>query len=142
MRISDGSSDVCSSDLAVKFTPAGGTVRVSLTFNDDGVAITVADSGIGMSAEQIPIALSPFGQVDSSLSRRHEGTGLGLPLCRRFAVAHGGGLSIERVLGQGPSVTVHLPAEPLDRETVGEGQTGALRCDPGGRVMIHKQQQK
>src|SRR3546814_11070124 len=72
---------------AVKFTPAGGTVRVSLTFNDDGVAITVADSGIGMSAEQIPIALSPFGQVDSSLSRRHEGTGLGLPLCRQIGRA-------------------------------------------------------
>lgn len=98
---------------AVKFTPAGGTVRVSLTFDDDGVAITVADSGLGMSAEQIPIALAPFGQVDSSLSRRHEGTGLGLPLCRRFAEAHGGSLSIESVLGEGTSVTVHLPAERI-----------------------------
>src|SRR3546814_19304382 len=109
MRISDGSSDVCSSDLAVKFTPAGGTVRVSLTFNDDGVAITVADSGIGMSAEQIPIALSPFGQVDSSLSRRHEGTGLGLPRCRRFAAAPGGGLAIESGAGNGRAGAGHPP---------------------------------
>jgi signal transduction histidine kinase len=66
-----------------------------------------------MTPAQIPIALEPFGQVDSSLSRRHEGTGLGLPLCRRFAEAHGGSLSIESVLGEGTSVTVSLPAERL-----------------------------
>src|SRR3546814_14377026 len=82
---------------AVKFTPAGGTVRVSLTFNDDGVAITVADSAIGMRAEQIPIALSPLGQVDSSLSRRTGGPGLGLALARRIA----GGPGRDGTVGEG-----------------------------------------
>ena len=98
---------------AMKFTPAGGAVQVSLSFGDDGVALVVADTGIGMTPQQIPIALEPFGQVDSSLSRRHEGTGLGLPLCRRFAEAHGGSLSIESALGEGTAVTVRLPAGRL-----------------------------
>jgi signal transduction histidine kinase len=98
---------------AMKFTPAGGAVQVSLSFGDDGVALVVADTGIGMTPQQIPIALEPFGQVDSSLSRRHEGTGLGLPLCRRFAEAHGGSLTIESALGEGTAVTVRLPAGRL-----------------------------
>ena len=98
---------------ALKFTPAGGAVRVSLSFDNSGVTLVVADTGIGMTAQQIPIALEPFGQVDSSLSRRHEGTGLGLPLCRRFAEAHGGSLTIESVMGEGTAVTVRLPAARL-----------------------------
>jgi len=64
-----------------------------------------------MSPEQIPIALEPFGQVDSRLSRQHEGTGLGLPLCRRFAEAHGGSLTIASALGEGTTVTVRFPLE-------------------------------
>jgi signal transduction histidine kinase len=96
---------------ALKFTPAGGSVRVSLAFDADGATLAVTDTGIGMAPQQIPIALEPFGQVDSSLSRRHEGTGLGLPLCQRFAEAHGGSLSIDSALGEGTCVTLHLPLE-------------------------------
>src|SRR3546814_19374377 len=92
MRISDWSSDVCSSDL----------------FDGDGAAMAVADNGVGMAPQQIPVALEPFGQVDGSLSRSHEGTGLGLPLCQRFAEAHGGRLAIESDLGKGTTVTVRL----------------------------------
>lgn len=101
---------------ALKFTPAGGTVRVSMSVDAGGAAFSVADTGIGMTAVQIPIALEPFGQVDSSFSRRHEGTGLGLPLCRRFAEAHGGSLTIESALGEGTVVTVQLPAERVRLE--------------------------
>jgi signal transduction histidine kinase len=100
---------------ALKFTPSGGTVKVSLLVDGDGMAVVVSDSGIGMTPEQIPVALEPFGQVDSSLSRQHEGTGLGLPLCRRFAEAHGGSLTIESAIGEGTSVTVRLPAERFQR---------------------------
>src|SRR3546814_623454 len=110
MRISDWSSDVCSSDL---FTPSGGTVQVSLVFDGDGAAMAVADNGVGMASQQIPVALEPFGQVDGSLSRSHEGTGLGLPLCQRFAEAHGGRLAIESALGKGTTVTVRLPVGRL-----------------------------
>jgi signal transduction histidine kinase len=96
---------------ALKFTPSGGTLRVKLACDAEGLEISVADNGIGMSPEQIPIALEPFGQVDSRLSRQHEGTGLGLPLCRRFAEAHGGSLTIASALGEGTTVTVRFPLE-------------------------------
>ncbi len=96
---------------ALKFTPAGGTLRVTLACDADGLEIVFADNGIGMSPDQIPIALEPFGQVDGRLNRRHEGTGLGLPLCCRFAEAHGGSLTIESALGEGTSVTVRFPPE-------------------------------
>lgn len=98
---------------ALKFTPAGGSVHVALAFGPEGATLSVADTGIGMAPQQIPVALEPFGQVDSSFSRRHEGTGLGLPLCQRFAEAHGGHISIHSVLGEGTRVTLHLPAARL-----------------------------
>jgi signal transduction histidine kinase len=98
---------------ALKFTPSGGTLRVTLACDAEGLEIAIADNGIGMSPDQIPIALAPFGQVDSRLSRLHEGTGLGLPLCRRFAEAHGGSLTIASALGEGTTVTVRFPLERL-----------------------------
>jgi len=92
---------------AVKFTPAGG--RITLSARRDGagfVALSVADTGIGMRAEDIPVALSPFSQVDSSLARRYEGTGMGLPLCKSIIELHGGRLEIVSAPGQGTTVTV------------------------------------
>jgi signal transduction histidine kinase/HAMP domain-containing protein len=95
---------------AVKFTPAGGQVTLSASRLVPGwIALKVADTGIGMRAEDIPVALSPFGQIDSSLSRKYEGTGLGLPLCKVFAALHGGSLDIESSPGKGTVVTVVLP---------------------------------
>jgi len=94
---------------AVKFTPAGG--RITLSARRDGtgsVALAVADTGIGMRAEDIPVALSPFSQVDSSLSRRYEGTGMGLPLCKSIIELHGGRLEIVSAPGQGTTITVLL----------------------------------
>ncbi|HYH39082.1 MAG TPA: ATP-binding protein [Azospirillum sp.] len=95
---------------AVKFTPAGG--RVELRARRDGAwgLIEVADTGIGMSAEGIAVALQPFGQVDSHLARRHGGTGLGLPLARSFVDLMRGTLSIDSVEGRGTTVRVRLPA--------------------------------
>src|SRR3546814_8690280 len=79
MRISDGSSDVCSSDLsnAVKFTAAGGRAWVTVAARDGKLEIAVHDTGVGMAAQDIPKALAPFGQVRGVLSRDHQGTGLG-----------------------------------------------------------------
>jgi signal transduction histidine kinase len=100
---------------AVKFTEAGGrvviSVRPSYTPNgvQDGVDIVVRDTGIGMDPSEIPIALSPFGQVDQGLARRHEGTGLGLPLVRRMIELHQGLLSISSARGKGTSATLHFP---------------------------------
>lgn len=97
---------------AAKFTPEGGSV--SLTARADPasgeVLLAVADTGIGMRPEDIPLALEPFGQIDSSLARKYEGTGLGLPLTKLLVEKHGGMLEIVSAPGQGTTVTVRLPA--------------------------------
>jgi signal transduction histidine kinase len=94
---------------AVKFTPAGGEVTVSAAPNGQGFAISVADNGIGIAPEDIPRALERFGQIDSALSRKHEGTGLGLPLAKHLAELHGAEFAIESEVGVGTTVTVTFP---------------------------------
>jgi signal transduction histidine kinase len=97
---------------AVKFTPPGGEVRVSVEREQkDGLAFRIADTGIGMSPEAFPIALAPFGQIDSGTDRRHDGVGLGLPLAKRLLELHGGTLEIESTLGKGTAVTARFPKE-------------------------------
>jgi PAS domain S-box-containing protein len=97
---------------AVKFTPAGGSVRLAAAINPrDEVAISVADTGVGMAPDEIPRALQPFGQIDNSLISPHAGTGLGLPLAKRLVELHGGTLTLDSEPGRGTVVTVILPAE-------------------------------
>lgn len=98
---------------AVKFTPKGGSVDVTVGLADGGVELCVRDTGVGMKPEQIPIALEVFGQVDGRLSRKYEGTGLGLPLSRRLAELHGGSLTLESTPGEGTTVTIRFPADRL-----------------------------
>jgi PAS domain S-box-containing protein len=99
---------------AVKFTPAGGQIAVRASIaGAHGLIIEVTDTGIGIAPEDIERALSPFGQVDSRLSRRYEGTGLGLPLARALVELHGGTLSLDSRPGQGTTVRVTLPADRL-----------------------------
>jgi two-component system cell cycle sensor histidine kinase PleC len=96
---------------AVKFTPREGTVSVALRRRaDDGVEFEVSDTGIGMTAAEVEIALEPFGQIDSAHSRQHEGTGLGLPLARRLSELHGGALTVHSEKSRGTTVVVTLPA--------------------------------
>jgi signal transduction histidine kinase len=96
---------------AIKFTPAGGSVSVRADIRTDGgLAITVADSGIGIAKADQDRIFQPFVQVDSSLSRRHAGTGLGLPLARSFVELHGGTIEIDSEPGAGTRATVLLPA--------------------------------
>lgn len=94
---------------AVKFTPSGRNVTVSLANRPDGrVALVVADQGIGMSDDDIAVALTPFGQVDNVQTRRHEGTGLGLPLTRMLVEQQGGSIEIASQPDRGTTVTVLL----------------------------------
>ncbi|MGQ9366518.1 sensor histidine kinase [Azospirillum sp. ST 5-10] len=96
---------------AVKFTPAGGRVVVRVRPADDGgVRVEVEDTGVGIAPEDIPKALEPFGQIDSGRWRLSQGTGLGLPLAKHLAEAHGGGLAVSSRVGLGTCVTVSLPA--------------------------------
>jgi PAS domain S-box-containing protein len=108
---------------AVKFTPSGGSVRIAARLADDGgVAVSVADTGIGMDAGEIPRALQPFGQIDNSLARPHGGTGLGLPLAVRLVELHGGAVAIDSEPGRGTTVTFTMPPERTrHRESVVTG---------------------
>jgi signal transduction histidine kinase len=99
---------------AVKFTPAEGTVRVSAYRHGDNLAIEIADTGIGMAAHEIPKALERFGQVDSRLSRKYEGVGLGLPLAKQLIELHGGQLELESAPGAGTKARMILPPGTLD----------------------------
>ena len=98
---------------AVKFTPSGGRVSLSASIETDGAVITVQDTGIGMKAEDIPIALEPFRQIDGALSRRFDGTGLGLPLAKALVELHGGRLEIQSAPAAGTMVRILLPLERM-----------------------------
>jgi signal transduction histidine kinase len=96
---------------AVKFTPEGGQVTVNVECKGSGkLCLSVTDTGIGMSAADIAIALQPFGQVDSNLARKNEGTGLGLPICKSLVELHGGELSVTSEPNAGTTMTAIFPA--------------------------------
>ena len=97
---------------AVKFTPAGGKVAVHAEIDENGCfVLTVSDTGIGISADDIPKVFTPFNQVDSSLSRDQGGSGLGLPLVKSLIEMHGGTIELESDLGDGTIATIRFPAE-------------------------------
>lgn len=99
---------------AVKFSRQGGGVIVAAAVTDAGdLALSVADRGIGMKPQDIPVALEPFRQIDNAMSRPYEGTGLGLPLAKMLVEKHGGTLTLESTLGTGTTVTIILPAARL-----------------------------
>ena len=97
---------------AVKFTPKGGSVELSAALQDDGrFCIAIRDTGIGIAEKDIALAMENFGQIDNSLHRQYEGTGLGLPLSHRLMELHGGRLELESELGAGTCVRLIFPAE-------------------------------
>ncbi|HVC52943.1 MAG TPA: ATP-binding protein [Stellaceae bacterium] len=97
---------------AAKFTPSGGHIEVIGAFDRQaGLMLTVADSGIGIAHNDIARVLEPFVQVDSSLSRQHQGTGLGLPLVKAIIELHGGSLMLDSTVGVGTRVTITFPPD-------------------------------
>jgi PAS domain S-box-containing protein len=106
---------------AIKFTESDGSVVVAVRRGTDGGTVfEVRDTGPGMTPDEITTALEPFGQVDASHTRRHVGTGLGLPLAQRLAELHGGSLHLESEKGRGTTVTVTLPAKRAPACVVGQ----------------------
>lgn len=102
---------------ALKFTPDGGKVTLRIWFRENsGFVIQVVDTGIGMEPNDIPKALAAFGQVDTTLSRTYEGTGLGLSLSKLLVELHGGILDLQSCLGVGTTVTIRLPAQRVAAE--------------------------
>ena len=95
---------------AVKFTPPGGSISITGDYApDQGLRITIADTGIGIAPNDIAKVLEPFGQVENGLLRRYNGTGLGLPLAKAIIELHGGTLDLESRLSEGTTVTLVLP---------------------------------
>lgn len=107
---------------AIKYTPRSGRVRIVGDVDEDEVSLTVSDTGIGISAEDLPKIMTPYFRTESAKATA-SGTGLGLGISREIVASHGGSLSIDSAPGQGTSVTVRLPRSDADRRVdAGGGQ--------------------
>jgi len=100
-------------DNAVKFSHPGGLVTIRIEARANMVAVAVSDNGPGIAPDIAGRIFSPFTQAEGSLVRRHEGIGLGLPIVRRFAELHGGGVELDSKPGLGTTVTILLPSSRL-----------------------------
>jgi signal transduction histidine kinase len=99
---------------AIRFSHSRSRVTLAVRQASGGFELVVSDQGIGMSDEELAIALEPFGQVSGSIARRHEGVGLGLPLAQRFVALHGGRMQIKSAKGVGTTVCVFIPDARAD----------------------------
>ncbi|MGE5615595.1 MAG: ATP-binding protein, partial [Bacillota bacterium] len=93
----------------VKFTPAGGDVRIAAAIEGDALALSVADTGVGIRASDQAVIFEEFRQVRAEGEARQEGTGLGLALSRRLVELHGGTLTVESEPGRGSRFTARFP---------------------------------
>ncbi|MCJ7658842.1 MAG: ATP-binding protein [Anaerolineales bacterium] len=96
-------------DNAVKFTPEGGLINITAIVNNSAVSVSVADTGIGIPKDRLSEVIEPFHQLDGSITRKYEGTGLGLTMAYRILVAHGSSLEIESIVGKGSQFSFSLP---------------------------------
>lgn len=142
---------------AVKFTPEGGKVKLAgrLAYGNQLVedvrpdhspvnmttpylCLEVSDSGIGVPQDKWHLLFRPFQQVDSSLRRRHEGTGLGLALTKRLAELHGGTVSFQSVVGEGSTFRIWLPLREPPRQLVKESERSEVSLDALANTVNEK----
>jgi len=119
---------------AIRHTPPGG--RITLGARSDGpqVVIDVADTGVGLAPDELPLVFERFWRAEKSRSRQTGGSGLGLSIVRKLAEAHGGVVSVTSVLGEGSIFTLRLPSS-----TPGSGEGGDRACDQLGAEDHHDQ---
>jgi len=121
---------------AIKFTDPGGTVTVTVSCDPArGYVFDVTDTGIGIAPEDIPKALAPFVQVERSHGRKHEGTGLGLPLTKRMIELHGGRLELESAPGTGTRAALVFPASRIVQSTEAAGPSAPLTAAEASRIQ-------
>jgi two-component system cell cycle sensor histidine kinase PleC len=105
---------------AVSFTPEGGTVAMTAKLASSSQAmVCISDNGVGMSAEEITVALTAFGQIDNRLDRQHEGTGLGLPIAKALTELHGGTFIIRSEKDKGTDVILLFPLAEKPNKPIG-----------------------
>lgn len=109
---------------AIKFTETGGQIAFSSDRDEDGrVVIRISDTGIGMKAEEIEMAMEMFGRVKQKSSKEKEGSGLGLPLAKGLIETHGGAIEIESEPGVGTTVTITLPANRVVEKSLAKNKS-------------------
>jgi signal transduction histidine kinase len=96
---------------AIKFTPAGGEIRVSCCAQDNVLSIWVADTGMGIEPELLSTIVHPFQRLRSALDGRHQGAGIGLPFAKAVVELHGGKLELLSEVGKGTTATIKLPVQ-------------------------------
>jgi signal transduction histidine kinase len=97
---------------AVKFTPQGGRIGVAASMAGRSIEIVISDNGIGIPKDRIADLCQPFKRIETVLSSRHQGSGMGLFITKTLVERHGGTLVIESGLGEGTTIRVRLPLEP------------------------------
>jgi signal transduction histidine kinase len=107
---------------ALKFTPAGGTITFSASYDGDNIRLQVSDTGVGISADHLPHLFSRFWQADASSQRRFQGLGIGLALVKEIVDLHKGSISVGSVLGKGTTFTILLPYERVSSNEVKSSQ--------------------
>ncbi|HYG24847.1 MAG TPA: ATP-binding protein [Verrucomicrobiae bacterium] len=121
---------------ALKFTPSGGSVSIHAKRQDDQWLLVVADTGMGISAKNLPFIFDRFWQVDGSSKRKYQGVGIGLSLVKELAEVQGGSVSVESVEGEGTTFTVRLPyreavalAPEVAQESAAEPDTSTVSSE-------------
>lgn len=127
---------------AIKFTKSGGTVKLGLRRDGAAVLLSVADTGIGIAAADLPRIGSPFFQARASYDRQYEGTGLGLSVVKGLAELHGGSLEVASVVGQGTRVTLRMPIDCEAARNVVERLPVAARPAPAASVSVKQEGRK
>jgi signal transduction histidine kinase len=120
-------------DNAVRLTPSGGRVTVTASRHNGSVDVVVADTGPGISAEDLPRVFERFFRVDASRSRDDGGTGIGLAIARSVVEAHGGRIWAESEPGRGSTFTFELPVAPAEGEPGGGARVPEPSVWTGGR---------
>ena len=123
---------------SIKFTPDGGRVTITAARDGDFVVVSVADTGIGIAEHDQREIFHEFRQLDQGPGRKHEGTGLGLALTKRFADLHGGDVTVTSELGKGSVFRLRLPArtQPVQHRPEPKAELVALNGHSSGPVVL------